>query len=342
MMRENEPSFAAVARACRGWLRKLARWFGVSADESEDLVQEVLLIGFRKWPMFEGRSKPRTWLAGILVHVLRNHRRKAQRQRRKLDDYVESLSPPDLHHREPVLLAHEIEAALAILNDGVRDVFVRFQMEGHKIGEIAVSLGVNPNTVASRLHAARLALRRHFESRDALLPCWVLWRRESVGAGWFGKGFLGAAVLVLAVMADRPPDEASAEAEHDRLEVSAVETEPPQDPALDVGSSVDHEAEPTELQPEPPAAAEVHRHPTPEPQAPTSDHRGILIERLHDAQRVKSLSAPTCVLVMLGKDSPWIDPRDPSKQAGSGPWMDHVPDPGVLLESICQRFDVPR
>lgn len=47
---------------------------------AEDLVQETLVAALRGWQRFEGRSRPRTWLTGILKHKLVDHLRRGRRE----------------------------------------------------------------------------------------------------------------------------------------------------------------------------------------------------------------------------------------------------------------------
>jgi len=49
--------------------------------DAHDLVQETLLVAFEQMHKFEHRSSVRTWLVGILVRQVANHRRQSARRR---------------------------------------------------------------------------------------------------------------------------------------------------------------------------------------------------------------------------------------------------------------------
>jgi hypothetical protein len=55
------------------------RHLGVPEHAVEDAVQDVWLTAHRQLGSFEGRSTPRTWLFGIVLNTVRNHRRNQRR-----------------------------------------------------------------------------------------------------------------------------------------------------------------------------------------------------------------------------------------------------------------------
>jgi RNA polymerase sigma-70 factor (ECF subfamily) len=62
-------------------------------------------------------------------------------------------------------LAHEIEGAVATLPDVFRGVFMLREVEGLSTLETAECLGLNEETVKTRLHRARAHLRRALTAR---------------------------------------------------------------------------------------------------------------------------------------------------------------------------------
>ncbi|MBX3274541.1 MAG: sigma-70 family RNA polymerase sigma factor [Sandaracinaceae bacterium] len=151
-----------------------ARRMGVPQEAVDDVVQEVFLVVHRRLDDFEGRSSVKTWLFGILLRVVSDHRR---RHRRKggLAPLPEALAAePDrscpaeqLERRTQLELLH---ALLMGLDDDKRAVFVLAELEQLTAPEIADALGIKLNTVYSRLRAARKefeeALARH-RAREA-------------------------------------------------------------------------------------------------------------------------------------------------------------------------------
>lgn len=141
---------------------------GVPTEAVDDAVQDVFLVVHRRLADFEQRSALRTWLFGIALRVAQEH----ARRRRKYGPTQEVGSElADQHAPDPLEQAVRSEAKellyalLAELDVQKRTVFILADVEGMSLPEIAAGLGVNANTLASRLRAARksfdAALVRH-------------------------------------------------------------------------------------------------------------------------------------------------------------------------------------
>jgi len=168
-----ESTFADVAERVAPRLFRIGLRMCGKPDEAEDLVQETLLQGFRKWNQFEGRSDPATWLYTIAGRICqRRHRRHAGEPA-----HLESLSdllptpadpvlaltssadgPLDEHFRKDAERA--VAAALAQLPTLSRLPLVLADIAELSIPEIAEILGLKEATVRTRVHRARLRLRR--------------------------------------------------------------------------------------------------------------------------------------------------------------------------------------
>lgn len=162
-----------VYESCFDFVWRSARRMGVAEAAVDDVVQEVFLVAHRRLGDFEGRSSVKTWLFSILLRVVSDYRR-TLRRKGGLASLPEELRADDAEcpaerteQREAVRLLH---ALLATLDDDKRAVFVLAELEQLTAPEIAEALGVNLNTVYSRLRAARRdfekALERH-RAREA-------------------------------------------------------------------------------------------------------------------------------------------------------------------------------
>lgn len=163
----------------------LARRLLGNAADAEDVTQEVFLQVVRKLPSFRGEAAFSTWLHRIAVNAALTYRRKrALRQTVSLSEPLEDFDK-DGNHRAPVRSwmnrpnhraldreAHQlIEEAIARLPDMYRDVYVLADVEQLPNAEIAEMLGLNVPAVKSRLHRARLFMRKalasYFEEQAA-------------------------------------------------------------------------------------------------------------------------------------------------------------------------------
>jgi RNA polymerase sigma-70 factor (ECF subfamily) len=146
---------------------------GVDGIDADDLVQEVFFVAHRRLQEFEGRASAKTWLFGILHHVLQHHFRSHARKHRHLSagPHLDPDRLPDVHAAGPAESAEQSEALrildhlLGQIDEQRRVVFVLAEIEQMTAGEIAEAVGINVNTVYSRLRVARQefesALRRH-------------------------------------------------------------------------------------------------------------------------------------------------------------------------------------
>lgn len=135
-------------------LYRVARAWGVSEADADDLVQETFVTFLSGLDRFEGRSQLRTWLCGILRHKIHAYRRSR---------HFEPLSgDPGTHAPNPVAAAEAGEAirhCLAHLPERQRGAFRLEQLESAPRAESSRRLGVTSSHFAVLLHRAYAMLR---------------------------------------------------------------------------------------------------------------------------------------------------------------------------------------
>ena len=166
------PTFAEVYEQWFGFVWRSARGLGVSDAALDDVVQEIFVIVHRRLPNFERRSSLRTWLSGIVLNVVRHHRRSLARkgprpaQGDEPSEPDEQPSPAKDPFERASLSEHVrmLERLLDSLDDEKREVLVLTELQELSAPEISDALGINLNTTYSRLRLAReqfdAALRR--------------------------------------------------------------------------------------------------------------------------------------------------------------------------------------
>ena len=147
---------------------RAVRRLGVPAASVDDAVQDVFVVVHRRAAAFEGRSSVRTWLFGIVLHVARAHRRRKKHD--ALDD-PDALADPRADsphaHAEAAEARRVLHEVLDKLDDDRREVFVLIELSEMTAPEAAEALGVELNTVYSRLRAARQAFDAEVQRRAA-------------------------------------------------------------------------------------------------------------------------------------------------------------------------------
>lgn len=178
-----EPAGQAVAKLVDRYgdrIYALALRFCGGPDEAEDLVQQTFLNAFRRWEDFQGRSDPATWLYTIAARACRRQQRKrsgepawmeplaeeghdAEEEGRRGAVVVSSEETPDAARAR-----HEareiVEHGIARLSPEFRLPLVLKDIVEFSVTEIAEILGLKEETVKTRVHRARLKLRKEIES----------------------------------------------------------------------------------------------------------------------------------------------------------------------------------
>ena len=140
--------------------------------EAEDVAQEVFITVFKTIESFREEAKFSTWLYRVAVNHCKNRikylARRHDRDRDELDETNEgaatAATDPPLPRPDRALegaqLDKILQAAIATLDDDHRVLVVLRDIEDLSIEEICEITGLPDGTVKSRLHRARLALRK--------------------------------------------------------------------------------------------------------------------------------------------------------------------------------------
>ena len=144
--------------------------------ESEDVAQEVFITVFKTIDTFREEAKFSTWLYRVAVNHCKNRikylARRHDRDRDELDDQSSGTngtpigaplpSAPD-RALEGAQMEKLIQDAIAALDDEQRAVVVLRDVEDLSIEEICKITELPDGTVKSRLHRARLVLRKKLQ-----------------------------------------------------------------------------------------------------------------------------------------------------------------------------------
>lgn len=149
------------------------------AESAKDLVQETFLNAYRGFKGFRGESQISTWLYTIASRAclrMRRRRKGAPERELSLDEFiptaegefrlqipVEGLSPEEALQNKQ--LREALDAAIEKLPPKYKMVLVLRDMEGLSAKAVGPILGLNERAVKSRLHRARLFVRRELSAR---------------------------------------------------------------------------------------------------------------------------------------------------------------------------------
>ncbi|MFN4243924.1 MAG: RNA polymerase sigma factor [Tepidisphaerales bacterium] len=146
--------------------------------DADDMVQDIFLTALRKWHTFRGEADPGTWLHAIAARSCKARtRRKGGIDRRQVP--MSQLMPwsektvmevaaadegaEDASQRQEAIA--RVQAEVARLPEHLRLPLVLKDVLQMSVEDVAAALGLAENTVKTRLHRARLALRKAMTAR---------------------------------------------------------------------------------------------------------------------------------------------------------------------------------
>ncbi len=188
-MTVDDPDFAArirerdaeaiqlVVRMFLGQILRAARAAGLVPQHAEDVTQETFATFIEKAPRFEGRSRVRTWLFGILYKKIAEARRAVGRdsQMDEIDAVMEQrfkaggswMRPPRPAdgHVWDTQVREGIEGCLEKVPSQQRMAFILREVQGLATEEICKILEVTRTNLGVLLYRVRNRLRECLEAK---------------------------------------------------------------------------------------------------------------------------------------------------------------------------------
>lgn len=156
-----DEQFKAWLQEHRGILAKVAGAFTSSADERDDLIQEMLIRLWESMPSFRGECRVATWIYQVALNRALTWRRAESRRRQRLVPLVDA---PD--HRNPSdPNAERLQRMYAELRrlDEVDRSLLLMSLDGCSYREMATVMGMTESHVGARLTRARRTLSERIQ-----------------------------------------------------------------------------------------------------------------------------------------------------------------------------------
>ncbi|TLY15986.1 MAG: sigma-70 family RNA polymerase sigma factor [Nitrospirae bacterium] len=175
----NAKAFDRLYRAHVDRIYRFAQRLCRRVEDAQDLVQDTFLNAYRGLGQFRGDAQVSTWLYRIATRAslrLRRKRKGEPDRELSLDEFIPTsdgeftlqiptagLTPEEaLQNKE---LRRALHQAIQKLPNKYRLVLVLRDMEGLTAKEVGAIMGLNERAVKSRLHRARLFVRRELSAR---------------------------------------------------------------------------------------------------------------------------------------------------------------------------------
>lgn len=147
---------------------KVARAYTLTAEECQDLAQEILLQAWQSLPKFEQRSSAATWFYRLALNTAMNWKRKdtprRDRQLPLLDVHVvatQSDTVEQAQHRETVELLYKAIQRLPKADAAL----VLLYLDDLSYREMAEVLGISESNVGVKLNRAKKALSEFMKGK---------------------------------------------------------------------------------------------------------------------------------------------------------------------------------
>jgi RNA polymerase sigma-70 factor, ECF subfamily len=165
--------FELLMRRYNQRLYRVARAIVRSDAEAEDVMQQAYVNAYVHLAQFEGRAQFSTWLTRIAVYEALARRRRRERlpEIDAMSDHDEgrnalrSSVPSPEQQAITGELRSALEASLDALPEMYRTAFVLREVEGLSTAEAAECLESSEDVVKTRLHRAKVLLRRELLER---------------------------------------------------------------------------------------------------------------------------------------------------------------------------------
>jgi RNA polymerase sigma-70 factor, ECF subfamily len=160
-------AFEELYRRHASRLYNLAYRMAGTANDAEDLLQDIFLLVHRKLGSFRGDSSLATWLYRLAMnHCLDVVRSRHTRMNQQTDALDEETAPvPAQTQALGAVHRIDLERAISRLPPACRAAFLLHDVEGFGHQEVGTILGISEGTSKSQVHKARLRIRAYLTQR---------------------------------------------------------------------------------------------------------------------------------------------------------------------------------
>ena len=171
-MNEEDPEtlYKAWLRDYGGIVVKVARAYTRTAEDCEDLAQDILFQVWRSLPGFQGRSTPSTWFYRVALNTASAWRRgeRRRRVRRQPTFAVDDVPAAGSDGAEQAVQREAVQRLYAAIRQLPKTdaALVLLYLDDVSYRQMAEILGLSEGNVGVKLHRAKTALGRLLEQRD--------------------------------------------------------------------------------------------------------------------------------------------------------------------------------
>lgn len=156
-MQDLEAAFLSLIDDHKGIIYKISRLYRDSAEDREDLFQEIVFQLWKSYPSFRGDASKGTWLYRIALNTAISSFRKKKPKIR----YTDAL--PDVSEGQPneevALRQERFFTAMKQCDDGEKTIIALY-LEGLNYQKIAEITGISENNVGVKLNRIKSKIQK--------------------------------------------------------------------------------------------------------------------------------------------------------------------------------------
>ena len=163
-------AFAELLQCYQGLVYTFLCRYGISAEQRDDLFQEIFLKVHLAAASYRPKQALRPWLVTIVLNTVRNFRRDQARDLHKKSNILTMPQATQPGADEAIAAqedVHWMESCIAGLPDPQRGILLLAMLKNMLMKEISVLMHMPENTVKTHLRRARLALAEQLVEREA-------------------------------------------------------------------------------------------------------------------------------------------------------------------------------
>ena len=162
-MKAKHQRYEALVKAFHADIYRYAFWLIKDQSIAEDVVQETFLRAWRSLDALNDEKAAKSWLITILR---RENARRFERKQFDTVDIDDCHIQDDTQHADGDLKDRELQRLIGGLSVEYREPLILQLIFGFSGEEIANQLGLNKNTVMTRLFRARNQLKEALEKQN--------------------------------------------------------------------------------------------------------------------------------------------------------------------------------
>jgi len=152
--------FAGIFEANIGIILKISRAYTNTAQDREDLVNDIALELWRAYPRFRGEAKLSTWIYRVALNTSMNYKRKRKNELIFVPEAKGNEYFSHLFETEEDFSASEILYKCIDELNGINKAIIILYLDGNSHDEIAEITGISKTNVGTRISRIKEDLRK--------------------------------------------------------------------------------------------------------------------------------------------------------------------------------------